>query len=295
MQVRLTCRGALHVYDFAADATVADLRRSVEHNLSILPSAQKLISKGKVLEDTLPLHDGLHVLCIGTSERTIKAIQTEDARMVAEAKRRKIGAATMTKAKLRATPPTQDELRYTFGRISALAHLPNPQRSQTFLDRLAADRSIVRVMRRHKYVVGHLTELDPRLYTSHDSKILGLNKDGGAEILLRLRTDTLDGWRDYKTVRKTLIHELSHNEWAEHDANFWGLFRELSLEVEQAEGGSVTGGMERFIPSDSAFSRAALPDGDRQLSSTHKLGDSGRSLEEDREARLRAAERRRQA
>ena len=65
--------------------------------------------------------------------------------------------------------------------------------------------------------------MEPLGNTTHDSKTLGLNRNRGAVIELRLRTDWYDGWRDYKTVRKTLCHELAHIVWDGHGREFWDL------------------------------------------------------------------------
>ena len=41
--------------------------------------------------------------------------------------------------------------------------------------------------------------------------ILGYNRNKGQEICLRLRTDDYAGFRKYLAIRKTLVHELTHN------------------------------------------------------------------------------------
>jgi hypothetical protein len=41
--------------------------------------------------------------------------------------------------------------------------------------------------------------------------ILGYNLNNGQEISLRLRTDDYAGFRKYLAIRKTLVHELTHN------------------------------------------------------------------------------------
>lgn len=41
--------------------------------------------------------------------------------------------------------------------------------------------------------------------------ILGYNRNKGQEISLRLRTDDYAGFRKYLAIRKTLVHELTHN------------------------------------------------------------------------------------
>lgn len=90
-------------------------------------------------------------------------------------------------------------------------------------------------MAKHKWSVPLLTEMNPAEHTTHESRTLGLNRNAGEVIELRLRTDAYDGYRDYKTIRRTLCHELTHNVWGEHDADFWRLCREVEAEVERGD------------------------------------------------------------
>lgn len=90
-------------------------------------------------------------------------------------------------------------------------------------------------MATHKFSVGVLTEMDPAAHTTHSSRTLGLNRNKGEAIELRLRTDAGDGYRDYKTIRKTLCHELAHNVHGDHDEAFWKLTRRIEEEVERGD------------------------------------------------------------
>lgn len=90
-------------------------------------------------------------------------------------------------------------------------------------------------MSTHKFSVGVLTEMDPAEHTTHESRTLGLNRNRGEVIELRLRTDAYDGYRDYKIIRKTLCHELAHNVFGEHDRNFWDLTNQIEKEVERGD------------------------------------------------------------
>lgn len=108
-------------------------------------------------------------------------------------------------------------------------------------------------MRRHKFSVPLLTEMNPVEHTTASmdgvSRTLGLNRNRGEVIELRLRTDAYDGYRDYKTIRRTLCHELAHNVWGEHDRNFWNLCHEIEKEVEKADwrtGGNMVGNEEYY-------------------------------------------------
>lgn len=64
------------------------------------------------------------------------------------------------------------------------------------------------------------------------SCILGYNVNAGQEISLRLRTDDLRGFRKYERVRETLLHELAHMEYGEHDVRFKELNSRLGREAE---------------------------------------------------------------
>lgn len=129
----------------------------------------------------------------------------------------------------------KEDAAYTFHTVRPLSHLPRPERSLALLERLKDDAGIRVAMRKHKFSVGLLTEMDPVAYTqdSHEgtTRILGLNRNGGEVIELRLRTDAGDGYRHYDTIRKTLCHELAHNVHGPHDKNFWDLCHQIEREV----------------------------------------------------------------
>lgn len=108
-------------------------------------------------------------------------------------------------------------------------------------------------MRKHKFTVPLLTEMNPIEHTqsNHEgtTRTLGLNRNAGEVIELRLRTDAYDGYRDYKTIRKTLCHELAHNVHGPHDRNFWDLCKQIEKEVEAADwrsGGKTVGNDEVY-------------------------------------------------
>ncbi|EXJ61100.1 hypothetical protein A1O7_05253 [Cladophialophora yegresii CBS 114405] len=156
--------------------------------------------------------------------------------------------------KVRDWKKVQEESTYTFHAIEPLKYLPNPEKSRRYLERLASDPGIKASMRKHRFSVGLLTEMNPAEHTTHESKTLGLNRNRGEVIELRLRTDAYDGYRDYKVIRKTLCHELSHNVWGEHDRNFWNLTKEIEQEVARNDtlhGGHRLSSEEFYNPNDS--------------------------------------------
>ena len=144
------------------------------------------------------------------------------------------------------------DTEYTFRAIRPLPDLPRPERSQQFLERLASDAGIKATMRKHEFSVGLLTEMDPLSYTQSDhngtTRILGLNRNHGQVIELRLRTDAYDGYRDYKTIRNTLCHELAHNVHVDHDRKFWDLCHQIEREVAAASSERTLAGDDEFAP-----------------------------------------------
>ena len=61
--------------------------------------------------------------------------------------------------------------------------------------------------------------------------ILGVNVNKGQEISLRLRTDDLRGFRRYERIRETMVHELAHMVFSEHDNSFKELNSQLLREA----------------------------------------------------------------
>lgn len=108
-------------------------------------------------------------------------------------------------------------------------------------------------MTKHKFSVPLLTEMNPVEHTTSESRTLGLNRNKGEVIELRLRTDAYDGYRDYRTIRKTLCHELAHCVFGDHDRDFWDLTAQIEREVDAADwksGGQRLTGQEFYNPGD---------------------------------------------
>ncbi|CDO53368.1 hypothetical protein DV495_001281 [Geotrichum candidum] len=120
---------------------------------------------------------------------------------------------------------------YTFQKLEPLQFLPHPERALAILERLRDDRGIRAIMNKYHWSVPLLTELDPSSNSWEGGKLLGLNKNKGEVILLRLRTDAYDGFRNYNNIRKVLVHELTHNVHSDHGEMFLGLCSHLEKEV----------------------------------------------------------------
>ena len=64
---------------------------------------------------------------------------------------------------------------------------------------------------------------------------MGLNVNKGEKICLRIRTDDLQGFRKYLSIRDVLFHELTHQLHSEHDAAFWNCMSELKKEADKLD------------------------------------------------------------
>ncbi|KAG9233120.1 WLM domain-containing protein [Amylocarpus encephaloides] len=258
----LTFHGKKHTLSLPQDATISDLSESIANELSVPASNQKLmISKVGLLKPPFKDPDlalssiaNKKISLMGSTAREASAVTTAQE----EASRRvnpSGGRTVQQKASAYKThdwKKEQEESQYTFTTLQPLPYLPNPRRSLDFLQRLKDDAGIKASMRKHKFTVPILTEMNPVEHTqsNHEgtSRTLGLNRNQGEVIELRLRTDAYDGYRDYKTIRKTLCHELAHNVHGPHDRNFWDLCKVIEKEVEAADwkSGGRSVGTEEF-------------------------------------------------
>jgi hypothetical protein len=248
------------------DGTLTTLSEHVANELSIPPANQKFMITPKLgllkppfaTDHSLSSLSGKKVVLMGSTTTEIASLSKSISTATAPRTSGPIKAATPSRS--RDWKKVQEESQYTFHTIRPLPYLPNPDRSLRFLERLRDDPGIKASMRHHKFSVGLLTEMDPAMHTTHESRTLGLNRNRGEVIELRLRTDAYDGYRDYKTIRKTLCHELSHNVWGDHDRNFWNLTNEIEKEVEKGDwtrGGRSVGEEEFYNPND-----GGMPEGD---------------------------------
>lgn len=120
---------------------------------------------------------------------------------------------------------------------------PPPPEALKLLHRLATDAGILGVMKKHGWKVGLLSEMPPEGKVGVSPVcLLGVNVNRGQEISLRLRTDDLKGFRKYDSIRQTLIHELAHMVYSEHDNPFKELNSQLKREVEALDWRNAPGG-----------------------------------------------------
>lgn len=234
-------------FELPDDATVADLFDEIEAALEIPVSNQKiLMPQGPLLKApfkdpgmSVDVLQGKTLTLLGSGAAEVQAVNA----MVEKVARRN-AARQAQRAKTRTTgrksqARTAEDTKYTFLQVRPLQGLAHPERSQALLMRLKEDSGIRAAMRKHKFSVGLLTEMEPLSHTQSThrgtSRTLGLNRNQGEVVELRLRTDDHGGYRDYKTIRKTLCHELAHNVHGPHDGQFWQLCHEIEREVDAAD------------------------------------------------------------
>ncbi|KAI1990939.1 hypothetical protein LOZ53_003012 [Ophidiomyces ophidiicola] len=237
--------GKDHTLALPTDATLQDLSTLIYSTFTISVENQKLLISPKpglqkppffpIPLSTLPITSPqFKITLLGSTNSEIDSLNKSLSDIQAEQKKRR--NPPIKPAKPLSNPRTQDpSSQYTFHRLLPLPYLPNPDRSLTYLARLRDDPGIRSAMAKHRFSVPLLTEMNPVEHTTLSSRTLGLNRNKGEVIELRLRTDAYDGYRDYRTIRKTLCHELAHCVHSEHDRDFWNLTAQIEQEVEGAD------------------------------------------------------------
>ncbi|KAJ2850319.1 hypothetical protein IWW36_002005 [Coemansia brasiliensis] len=210
--------------------TVEQLQAHIEQLYSIPTSNQKLLHKGQMLCARSSLVSAMvpsnsKVLLIGTPEVELTKFQEQMARrQQGQINNAKYRASAANLYRTYEPLGTSDE--YGFGSFETLQIPHRRNEALEMLQKLARDQGVKEIMKKHKYKVGVLRELHPQERT-----ILGYNRNRGQVIALRLRTDDLEGFRDYLNVRRVLMHELAHMVWDAHDENFHQLNRQHCKEV----------------------------------------------------------------
>ncbi|KAF9882824.1 hypothetical protein FE257_005113 [Aspergillus nanangensis] len=267
--------GAPHSFSFPPDALLPDLTAQIASTLHIPEEHQKLLISPKPgmqkppfapirLDTLIPLsHPRLKITLLGTATQDIDSLHAQAAatQRRAESRSSALAAAAAKQHKSTTRSPggihtlssSNSSNSFTFHRLLPLSYLPRPERSLQFLTRLRDDPGIRAAMASHQFSVPLLTEMDPAMHTTTESRTLGLNRNKGEVIELRLRTDAYDGYRDYRTIRKTLCHELAHCVFSEHDRDFWDLTAQIEREVDRGDwkhGGHRLTGQDFYNPGD---------------------------------------------
>ncbi|KAL8641700.1 MAG: hypothetical protein Q9228_001531 [Teloschistes exilis] len=284
IKIAFSHHGNQHEFQFPHDSTISDLAEKVFASLSIPQANQKFMITPKLgllkypfPDPVLPLSSLLNKKIILLAPLPSEISALSEASAASKPRERSSPVKIATPSRHRDWQRAQEEATYTFGKIVPLPYLPNPEKSRRFLERLRDDAGIKASMQKHKFSVGVLTEMNPAEHTTHESRTLGLNRNRGEVVELRLRTDAYDGYRDYKIIRKTLCHELAHNAFGEHDRNFWDLTNAIEREVEANDwrsGGHALTDQEFYNPDDSGVEGEHM-DGGGWTGGEFVLGGSG--------------------
>lgn len=220
----------------------------------------KLIFKGKVLADKdANLNDILsssgtqkttyRLVAMGLSPQETRGMELEFAQGREKTKslvrddlsdqgrlkmqqRQQVGRQMMAKARNN----TESSSSTGFGSIETLPNLPQDKKAREILTSLANDPGIVACMKKHSWKVGSLAELYPEGKVGESEVcVMGLNRNKGQQILLRIRTDDLKGFRKHQSIRKVLYHELAHNVHSEHNGDFFQLMRQIEKECQEMD------------------------------------------------------------
>ncbi|KAL8290224.1 hypothetical protein RQP46_003163 [Phenoliferia psychrophenolica] len=229
--------GQTHAFSLPPSSPLSSLQLSIAGHFNVAPSFQKLLSKGKriTLPEDSPLSSlpATKLLLVGPSASAVDAQAREQ-----DERQRKHDAweyhRSKGQAKVRNTTVAgiDGTEQYRFGVLRPFPEtVPQLDKRRKMLERLSEDPAVRDSMIKHKFAVGTLTELHPILQPT----LLGLNKNAGEEISLRLLTDDLSGTRSYLEVRRVLLHELTHNHISPHDDNFKALNSLLNKEVVEFE------------------------------------------------------------
>mmetsp|Transcript_94442 Transcript_94442/g.225000 ORF Transcript_94442/g.225000 Transcript_94442/m.225000 type:complete len:597 (-) Transcript_94442:80-1870(-) len=248
--VSVSYRGVAYEVPVQGDDHLASIFDFVQEALDFPRENCKLICKGKMLR---PDNDGLtvseaglapgsKVMLVASSAKDVSFVQSNRSdplvKGFAEEERDEQSRRKRARAALSAWGTKQDP-EFNFGSIKAEFKYsePPPYEAERLLQRLATDPGIIEIMKTRKFKVGVLTEMSPVEAQDRMAKrgtpnmdLLGYNQNYGGMIVLRLRTDSLKGFRPYHDLINTLIHEMTHNVWGPHDHNFWKLFGELKAQ-----------------------------------------------------------------
>ena len=254
--VRVRWRSAVHEVALPASAPLSALAHRLADATGLAPDTLRVVANGKMLalggaqgemtvaEAGLAASGRPPLLLLGQSAAELHAVRIEaSSASEAAARLREPSAeheAQVLRARATRAPPQEPSPpsgEYTFAAYTTLQGplVPSSRQALLLLYRVASDPGIVAVMRAHRWRVGLLSEMPPEGKVGVSAMcVLGYNVNQGQEIALRLRTDDMRGFRRYERIRETLIHELAHMVYGEHDLRFKALNSQLTREAAAA-------------------------------------------------------------
>ncbi|GAC95009.1 hypothetical protein PHSY_002582 [Pseudozyma hubeiensis SY62] len=300
--------------ELTADTTLMELRYAIEEVTFVPVDKQKLLvprSAGiadlnsrpdgnaeadhrTLAEAGLARNSDVKVTVLGPSSQELERLYQDESEMHRRNAPRQYHPSLLRGTKARNTTAPGSSMS-PFGSIQAhpTTSISSPLHGKVidYLTRLSRDAGILHICKLHQFRIGTLTELLPWEHPG----LLGLNENAGQRILLRIRTDDAEGFRDYKTTRRVLVHELAHNKISEHPPEFKILNSELNAQIEAFERAQQDGTHSLVEGDVYEPSAPALSSG---LSGGHRLGGStGGSVAsgdaDDRRQRILAATMRR--
>jgi hypothetical protein len=242
------------------DAVVNNETENDVADSSLTSDHLKLMFKGKVLsDDNATLNDILsnssgkqkstyRLVAMGISPQESRGMELEfaqgrektknlvrddlsDQGLLRMKQRQQVGRQMMVKA-----ARNNSSTVFGFGSIETLPNLPQELKAREILTSLANDPGILACMKKHSWNVGSLAELYPEGKVGESEVcVMGLNRNKGQQILLRIRTDDLKGFRKHQSIAKVLYHELAHNVHSEHNGDFFQLMRQIEKECQEMD------------------------------------------------------------
>ena len=262
--VRVTFRGAPHEVAASADDSLASLGAALAAATGAAPASLRLLLPGRAvalgdeaaaarsLRDAgVPPAGARRLLLMGALAAELLNAQQEAPAADATQRIAPPEHAAAVLARRRGRGPSALVLPpgpYTFASFRALSAsqvlTPPSAAALRLLHRLACDPGIVSIMTQRRWRVGLLSEMPPEGKVGlSEVCVLGYNVNQGQEIALRLRTDDMRGFRGYERIRETLLHELAHMVYSEHDLRFKALNSELTVAAARADWTRSTGRM----------------------------------------------------
>lgn len=169
LDITLTHHGKFHTFTLPATSTIKDLSNVISASLSVPSTNQKImISKLGVLRPPFKEPDlsiqsfaDKKITLMGSTVEEVSSLTQSAKDAAALRDRPKTARPTVKAYKTHDWKKEQEESQYTFITLRPLPYLPKPERSLKFLERLRDDAGIKAVMRKHKYTVPLLTEMNP--------------------------------------------------------------------------------------------------------------------------------------
>jgi WLM domain len=211
--------------EYAESETVQEVLSSIQTKLNAEFSHPKLLLKGKILQPgdvaSILLPPNSTVMLVASSSKALEQVNTLEDKF-------KMASQNYQKALLTRPKHAVEVDEYYCHQLETL-QLPGSESALKLLHQIRTDFGIRQIMKRRGWNVGKLIEIHP--ITQHT--ILGYNQNKGQVIALRLRTDAMDGFRTFDSIRKVMLHELAHMVHAEHAEPFHALNRELNAECDR--------------------------------------------------------------